>query len=122
VHGVFCQTIMKSCQIHYQFYIRNNIDKILPKFCNIFFIKQFTLTLNSILIVLLKLTIFRKNSKFKSGVQAPPQKKVAGPRFMRPSWFRHLYAYVEYNAQGMLPHHGFSLLISVACDCVEHYL
>jgi len=29
--------------------------------------------------------------------------------------------YVEYNAQGTPPYHGFSLLISVECACVEHY-
>jgi len=53
MYGVFCQTIIKSCQIHCQIakYIINNIDKVLPKFCNIFFIKRFTLTLNPILIV-----------------------------------------------------------------------
>ena len=40
---------------------RNNIDKILPKLHNVFFIKRFTLSLDTILIVLLKLTIFRKS-------------------------------------------------------------
>jgi len=29
--------------------------------------------------------------------------------------------HVEHNAQGTPPHHGFSLLISVECACVEHY-
>ena len=28
---------------------------------------------------------------------------------------------IEHNAQGTLPHHGFSLLISVAYTCVEHH-
>jgi len=27
---------------------------------------------------------------------------------------------VEHNAQGTPPHHGFSLLVSVECACVEH--
>jgi len=27
---------------------------------------------------------------------------------------------IEHNAQGTPPHHGFSLLISVVCVCVEH--
>jgi len=29
--------------------------------------------------------------------------------------------YLEHNTQGMRPHHGFSLLISAECACVEHY-
>jgi len=29
--------------------------------------------------------------------------------------------YLEHNAEGTPPHHGFSLLISVECTCVEHY-
>jgi len=29
--------------------------------------------------------------------------------------------HVEHNAQGMPPHHSFSLLISVECVCAEHY-
>jgi len=28
---------------------------------------------------------------------------------------------VEHKAQGTLPHCGFSLLISIGCECVEHY-
>jgi len=28
--------------------------------------------------------------------------------------------HIEHNAQGTPPHHGFSLLISVECACVEH--
>ena len=59
VHGVFCQTITKSYQI------TDNIDKILPKFCNIFFIKRFTFTMAPI--VFMSLNLFRQNSKFKSG-------------------------------------------------------
>jgi len=42
----------------------------LPKFCNVFFIKRFTLSLHPILIVLLKVTIFGQ----KSGGVSPPQK------------------------------------------------
>jgi len=49
MHGVFCQTITKSCQI------TNNVVEILPKFYSIFFIKRFTSTMEPILIVLLKL-------------------------------------------------------------------
>jgi len=45
----FCQTITKSCKI------ANNIDKILPKFCNIFFIKRFTFSMTPIVFRLLKL-------------------------------------------------------------------
>jgi len=30
-------------------------------------------------------------------------------------------AYVEHNVQDTPSHHGFSLLISVECACVEHY-
>jgi len=30
-------------------------------------------------------------------------------------------AYVEHNAQGVLPHHGFGLLISAEYACIEHY-
>jgi len=29
--------------------------------------------------------------------------------------------HVEHNTQGTLLYHGFSLLISVECACVEHY-
>jgi len=29
--------------------------------------------------------------------------------------------HVEHNAQGKQPHHGFNLLISVECACVEYY-
>jgi len=77
VHGVFCQTITESCRNHYQ--IRNNIDQILSKFCNIFCIKRFALTLDPMLIVLIQLTIFGQNSKFKSGGgKAPPEMKVGG--------------------------------------------
>ena len=43
------QRITKSCLI------TNNIDKILPYLCNIFFITQFNLTMDPIPIVLLKL-------------------------------------------------------------------
>jgi len=76
VHGVFCQTITKSYQIncHITNKVRNIIEKILPKFCNDFFIKHFTLSLYPILIVLLKLTIFRQ----KSGGLGPPRKKSGG--------------------------------------------
>jgi len=35
---------------------------MLPKFCNVFFSKRFTLSLDPILIVLLKPTIFRQKS------------------------------------------------------------
>jgi len=80
VHGIFFQTIMKSCQMNCQ--ITNNIDKILLKFCNISLIKQFTLTMDPIPIGLLKLIL----TKFKSG----------GPRPMRPPpRFRHLCPYLE---------------------------
>jgi len=48
-----------------------------------FFIKRFALTLDPILIVLLKLTIFRQNSKLKSGGQAPTEIKVGWPVPMR---------------------------------------
>jgi len=62
VHGVFCQTITESCWIHCQ--IRNKILEIIStKFCNTSFIKRFALTLDPILLVLLKITIFRQNSK-----------------------------------------------------------
>jgi len=30
-------------------------------------------------------------------------------------------AYVEHNAQGTPPHHGFSVLVSIECACVENY-
>jgi len=40
---------------NYREYITNNVDKILPKFCNMFFIKRFTLIMDPILIVLLKI-------------------------------------------------------------------
>jgi len=30
--------------------------------------------------------------------------------------------HLEHNTQGTLPHHGFSLLISIECACVEHSL
>jgi len=29
--------------------------------------------------------------------------------------------HVEHNAYGMLPHHNFSLLISIECVCMKHY-
>jgi len=38
VHGVFCQTITESCRNHCQ--VRNNIDEILPKFCNVFLLND----------------------------------------------------------------------------------
>jgi len=69
VHGVFCETITESCRNHSQ--IRNNVDEILPKFCNIFFIKRFALILDPKLIVLLKLTISSQSSKFESGGGRP---------------------------------------------------
>ena len=47
---------------NYKSYVRNNIDKILPKFCNVFLIERFTLSLDPVLIVLLKLTISRQKS------------------------------------------------------------
>jgi len=68
VHGAFCQTIMKSYQIHCQ--ITNNIDKILPKFY-IFFIKRLTSTMDLLLIVLLE-PATRQNSKLKSCGVRPP--------------------------------------------------
>jgi len=42
---------------------------MLTKYCNIFFIKRFTATMDPILIVLLKFIL--ENSKFKSGRQGP---------------------------------------------------
>ena len=66
VHGAFCQTITKSCQI------TNNIWEIIStKFCNVFFIERFTLSLDPILRVLLKLKV----SKQKRGGR-PPEVKV----------------------------------------------
>jgi len=29
--------------------------------------------------------------------------------------------HVEHKAQSRPPHHGFSLLINIACACLEHY-
>jgi len=55
VRGVFFQIITKSCQITTKKYTTKNIDKILPNLCNIFFIKQFNLTMDPVLIVLLTL-------------------------------------------------------------------
>jgi len=54
---------------NYNEYVRNNINEILPNFCNIFFFERFTLSMDPILIVLLKLTIFRQ----KSGGATPMQ-------------------------------------------------
>ena len=69
VHSVFCQTISKSCQI-----TNNMFETISKKYCQnsatFFFSERFTLSLDPIQIVLLKLTIFRQ----KSGVARPPQK------------------------------------------------
>jgi len=60
--GVFCQTIMKSCQI-----TNNMLEISSRKYCQnsatCFFIKRFTLSLDPILIVLLQLTIFRQKSE-----------------------------------------------------------
>ena len=77
VRGVFCQTFTKSCQI------TNNTGKILQNF----FIQRFTLTMDPILTVLLRL--IRQNSKFESGGQAHPEKS-GGPGSMQPPRFRHL--------------------------------
>jgi len=80
VRGVFCLIFTKSCQIHCQ--ITNNISEILmSKDWQNFFIERFSLSMDPILIVLLRL--FRQNSKFKSGGQAPSEKKW-GPRPIRP--------------------------------------
>jgi len=65
--------------------IRNYIDKILRKFCNFFFIKRFILLLEPLLIVLLKLAIFKK----KSGGAGSPRNKSGGPRPMR---LRHVWS------------------------------
>jgi len=51
--------------------------------------KRFTLTPDPILIVFLKLTVFRQNSTFKCGGQPPTETKVGGPRPMNPP-LRHL--------------------------------
>ena len=59
----------ESCRITN---VRNNIDKILPIVCNVFFIERFTLSLDPILIVFLKLAVSRQ----KSGWPAPPEMKV----------------------------------------------
>jgi len=75
VRGVFCQTFTKSCQI------TNNTDKILQNF----FIKRFTLTMDPILTVLLRL--IRQNSKVGG---RPPQKNNGAPGPMRPPRFRYL--------------------------------
>ena len=69
--GVFWQTFTKSCHMHFQ--ITNNILEILmpPYWQNSakFFVKRFTLTMDPILTVLLRL--FGQNSKFKSGGPRP---------------------------------------------------
>jgi len=44
VHGVFCQTFTKTCQI-----TNNMLQVILPKYCKVFLIKRFTLTMDPIL-------------------------------------------------------------------------
>ena len=75
VQGVFCQTITKSYQITDDM-LKIISTKYWPKFCNVFFIKRFTLSLDPILIVLLKLTIFRQ----KSGEAMPTQKYKWGSR------------------------------------------
>jgi len=75
-HGVFCQTLRNPAKLH------NILQIILTKFCNILFIKRFSLTMNPILIVLLN--IFRQNSKVKNGGQAPSETNVGWPRPMRP--------------------------------------
>ena len=74
VRDVFCQTFAKSCQI------TNNILQIIMqntgKTLQNFFIKGFTLTMDPIPTVLLRL--FRQNSKHKKWGARPPQKKVGG--------------------------------------------
>jgi len=49
VHGVFCQTFTKLCQIHC--HITNNVAKILELFFN----KRFTSTMDPMVVVLLTL-------------------------------------------------------------------
>ena len=72
VRDVFCQTFAKSCQI------TNNILQIIMqntgKTLQNFFIKGFTLTMDPIPTVLLRL--IRQNSKHKKWGARPPQKKV----------------------------------------------
>jgi len=54
----------------YRYYFTNNTDKIglLSKFCNMFFYKRFTLTMDP-------LNSFRQNSSLKSGGARPPRSK-----------------------------------------------
>jgi len=54
VHGVFCQTFTNFCQIHFKS-ANNILQTILPKSCQFFSIKQFTLTMDPLLIAFLKL-------------------------------------------------------------------
>ena len=68
---VFCQTNTKSCQITNSI-MQILLTKMVPKFCNIVFFKRFTLTMNPILLVILKL-IQAKFKILKWGGR-PPQK------------------------------------------------
>jgi len=80
LHGVFCQTITKSCQI-----ANNILQIILTKYCQnstTFF------SLNDLLqqwtqYQLLYLNLFRQNSKFKSGGPVPTEIKLGRPRPLR---------------------------------------
>jgi len=53
---------------------KKNINEILPNFCNIFFIERFTLSLDPILVVLIKLTIFRQKSGGATPTHLIPRK------------------------------------------------
>ena len=76
VHGVFWQTITESCRNYCQ--IRNNIDEILPKICNIFFIKGFALRLDPYQLCYSNLRYLGKIRNLKVGGPGPPEIKVGG--------------------------------------------
>ena len=63
---------------NYKQHLTNNIDKILPKFCNIFFVNRFISTLDPKLIVLLKL-ISAKIRIQTWGIQSPQKIKLGEP-------------------------------------------
>ena len=88
MHGVFCQTIMKSCQI------TNNMLKIIStKYCRnsaTFF------PLNDLLYHWTQYQLCYLNVRYlgkKEGGPGPPRNKSGGPRVMRPHRFRHLWHY-----------------------------
>jgi len=68
--------ILPNSLSNYKKYITKNIDKILPKFCNIYFIKRITSTMDPELVGLLK-RLWAKFEIQKWGAR-PPRNKSGG--------------------------------------------